>query len=64
MIITRDLLTERRQLFTAQRDKLVATLNACHGAIQDVEQLLAVLDAPEPEPGVLVIDPKDTVGVI
>jgi len=52
MNLTRELLTERLKNFSAQREKLVASLNACHGAIQDVEQLLAILDAPEPDPKV------------
>lgn len=45
MNISAEVIKERMKGLEAQRDKLLADLNAVYGAIQDCEHWLAVLDA-------------------
>lgn len=48
MTITRKFLEDRLAGLRKQQDQLLANLNAFNGAVQDCQELLAVLDAPEP----------------
>ena len=48
MQITRDLLNAKKADAIMKRDKHLAGANACEGAIAEVDQLLHVLDIPEP----------------
>ncbi len=47
MQLTREILLAKRQLATAELEKLVANANAQRGVIATIDHLLAVLDQPE-----------------
>lgn len=49
-MLTRELLEERLAERRRQERQAFANFNAAHGAVQELEQLLAILDAAE-QPG-------------
>lgn len=51
MTITRELLEAQRSQYLAEKDQLVGQVNARVGAINVIDQMLAVLDQPDtPQP--------------
>lgn len=51
MNITKEILETQKRQLEGLRDRQVAELNVTIGKLQVVNQMILVLDAPEPEPG-------------